>query len=93
VLGLHCELVPKKLADPCVLQDYGQALIEKVLETEVIYPDDKRPRLEVGPPMGHYLDKPDQLHLVGGKLCVVWHNGAAEEDKWPTLLMQDNVES
>jgi hypothetical protein len=37
----HCEVKPEQLDDPLVLWHDGQALIQQVLETEVLSPDEK----------------------------------------------------
>jgi hypothetical protein len=52
---LHCEVEPEQLADPLVLRHGGQALVQQVLQTEVVSPDEKLASPQVGASVAHDL--------------------------------------
>jgi hypothetical protein len=56
---VHCELVAKQLADPCVLQNRGESLIKEILQAIVVCPDAKLVRPEIGAPMEDNFDMPN----------------------------------
>jgi hypothetical protein len=86
-LVLDLKTIAKQLAHPGVLRDGGEALIQEVLETEVVSAHDELARPEVGMPMVHRLDEPDELALVGHQLGVLRGDLAAEErDRAPVLV-------
>jgi hypothetical protein len=62
---LHREIEAQELADPVVLRDRGEALIEEVLQAVVVGFDDEAPP-EIRAPMPYHLDEADELTPVGG---------------------------
>jgi hypothetical protein len=63
---LHREIEAEELADPVVLRDHGEALIEEVLQAVVVGLDDEALSLEIQAPVPYCLDEADELALVGG---------------------------
>uniref|UniRef100_A0A0A8ZTW4 Uncharacterized protein n=1 Tax=Arundo donax TaxID=35708 RepID=A0A0A8ZTW4_ARUDO len=63
---LHREIEAQELADPMVLRDRGEALIEEVLQAVVVGLDDEAPPPEIRAPVPYRLDEADELALVGG---------------------------
>jgi hypothetical protein len=63
---LHREIEVKELANPVVLRNGGEALVEEVLQAVVVVLDDEAPPLEIQPPVSYRLDEADGLALIGG---------------------------
>ena len=67
---LHGEVEPEQLAEPLVLRDRRQSLVEEVLQAVVVGTDQEAAPPEVGPPKPHSLYQANELPLVGRQLDV-----------------------
>jgi hypothetical protein len=70
-LVFHQELALEEFADPIMLRNCGQPLIEQVLQVEMVRVHNELTQPKVRPPMVHSLDEADQLLLIHGELGVV----------------------
>jgi len=86
---LHREVEAQELADPMVLRDRGEALVEEIFQTVVVCLDDEAPPPEIQPPVPHGLDEADELVLVGGQRAVAGRHWPTEEGDRVVLLSQD----
>jgi hypothetical protein len=64
-LVLDGEVEAQQLANPVVLRNGGQALVQQILQAVVIRLDCETAPLEVWPPVAHSLDQTNELTLVG----------------------------
>jgi len=76
---LDREVKPQELADPMVLRDRGQALVEEVFEAVVVRLDDEATAPKIRPPVPHRLDETNQLAFICGEGAVTGSDGSAEE--------------
>jgi hypothetical protein len=63
---LHREIEAEELADPVVLRNGDETLVEEVLQVVVVGLDDEVPSPEIRPPVSYRLDEADELVLIGG---------------------------
>lgn len=61
---LDSEVEPEELAEPLVLGDRGQPLIEQVLQDVMVGVDQEAAATEVRPPMSYGLDQANELPFV-----------------------------
>jgi hypothetical protein len=81
---LDGEVEAEELADPLVLRDGGEVLVQQELEAVVVHTHMERPTPKVRSPVAHRLDQPDKLALVCHELVMASGEGAAEEGQRPS---------
>jgi hypothetical protein len=90
-LVLDGEIEAQQLANPKVLRNGGQALVQQILQDVVICLDCETAPPEVWPLVAHRLDQTNELTLVGCQgLMSRCHRPAEEGDRMP-LLDEDNT--
>ena len=70
-LVLNLKIVTKQLADPCVLWNCSEPLIQQVLEAAMICANNEFPRPKIRPPMPDRLNQPNKLALISRELGVL----------------------
>jgi len=91
-LILHGEVEPLHFADPVVLRDGGQALIQEKFQAIVVSTHQKPAAPEVRPPVPNRLEKPNQIPLIGGEGSVARRNRVAEEGHGLLVLQEHSAE-
>lgn len=79
------KLDPSSFADPAVLWDRHQALVEEEFEAIVVRSHQEASAPEVWAPMADGVDEADELLFVGSEGTVPWRDGPAEVGD-PVLL-------
>jgi hypothetical protein len=76
---LDGEVEPEQLADPLVLRNGGEALVQEVLQAIVISPHEELAPPQVRTPVSHRLNQPNELPLVCCQLQMPGGKRSAEE--------------
>jgi hypothetical protein len=84
---LDGEIEAEELVDPLVLRNGGEPLVWQELQVVVIRANMESSPPEIGPPMAHGLDQPDELVLVRRDLLMTSSERAAEEGQRPFTLV------
>jgi hypothetical protein len=69
---------PEQLAEPLMLRNSGQPLIQEELQAVVVDADEEPTSPKVQPPMPHYLHQPDEFAFVGRQFDVAGSERAVE---------------
>jgi hypothetical protein len=81
------EIKTKQFANPLMLWDHGEALVQHELERIMVHSHDEGMSPQIQPPMAHGLDQADEFVLIGSNLHVPRREGPAEERQWPVALV------
>ena len=92
-LVLHQEVVAYELADPVVLRDRGEALVEEELQAVVVRPNRETSPPQVWPPVTNGVHQPDEFALVCSERTMARSDGAAEEGDGVLVLEQHRAET
>ena len=87
-MELHPEIKTKELGNPLSLRDRREALVKHVFQCIMIRAHHKGATPEVGAPMAHSVDEPDQFAFVRRHLEMPDCKRPAVECKWPGTLME-----
>ena len=90
---LDSEIKTKQFANPLVLWNGGQPLIQHIFEGVVVGADDEHVPPQIGAPMPHCLNEIDELALICGHLDVPGRERSTEEGEWPRALVKYHTEA
>jgi hypothetical protein len=77
----------KQFANPLILWDHGEALVQHEFERIMVCAHDKGASPQVRPPMAHGLDQADEFVLISSNVHVLRREGLAEEHQQPVALV------